>query len=154
MRDLHWGSTKVPFISTLWFCVYSSQQLSSPRKQTVNLRYAWRRVIRKRSWDYPLWREWDRCRIGQREKRSHSAISLEAETGMVEWEGQAFWPHIREPLWSVSLSSKDNPCKGLVAEGSQQLEDLLSFLKGPEYAPQRQCWPGSTRQDWSRLFPF
>lgn len=66
--------------------------------------------------------------IGQREQKSHNAILMEAEAGMLEWEGQVLLSHISEsveeavpgsvqPWMKVFLFSKWNPCKGLGAEG-------------------------------------
>lgn len=68
--------------------------------------------------------------IGQREPKSHDAILMEAEAGMLEWEGQVLLSHISEsveeavpgsvqPWMKVFLLSKRNPCKGLGAEGLQ-----------------------------------
>lgn len=64
---------------------------------------------------------------GQREKKSYNAI-MEAEAGMLEWEGQVLLSHISEsveeavpgsvqPWVKVFLFSKRDPCKGLGAEG-------------------------------------
>lgn len=65
--------------------------------------------------------------IGQREKKSDDAILMEAEAGMLEWEGQVLLSHISEsveeavpgsvqPWVKVFLFSKRDPCKGLGAE--------------------------------------
>ena len=64
---------------------------------------------------------------GQREKKSHNAV-MEAEAGMLEWEGQVLLSHISEaveeavpgsvqPWVKVFLFSKRDARKGLGAEG-------------------------------------
>lgn len=114
---------------------------------------------------------WGRYRIGQREKKSCSAVSKEAEreAGMLEGGGCALWVHIRESLeevlrkrvqsWAKSLSlslSKDNSCKGLMPEGFswRALLATRESACNPEgdlsRAPQHLPWMGIKVHLWSQ----